>query len=140
MNNRLLLVSFILLTACKSEPEHVEPVKEDKVELIKDVVGDDLIKDKPKDKVAEKEKIENHEKIVKKYGEQWGFCECVIANDSINKASQKNLSDAQLDKLMTRWDYVEQKCQEFLTNPNTTPEERTAHEKKVKKCLKNQGK
>lgn len=138
MRKRLFfLASVLLVTACKTETKKTELDKEDKVEVIKEVVGDDLIKDKPKDKVAEKEKIENHEKIVKKYGEQWGFCECVIANDSINKASQKNLSDAQLDKLMTRWDYVEQKCQEFLTNPNTTPEERIAHEKKVKKCLKN---
>lgn len=138
MRNRLFILACILLfVACKTETKNTEPLKEDKVEVIKEVVGDDLIKDKPKDKVAEKEKIENHEKIVKKYGEQWGFCECVIANDSINKASQKNLSDTQLEKLMTRWDYVEQKCQEFLTNPNTTPEERIAHEKKVKKCLKN---
>lgn len=83
------------------------------------------------------EQVENLKKIEKKYGEQWDFCTCVIANDSINKAFSKNVSDKNAEKLMARWEYVEIKCKEFLTQPNTTPEERALHEKKVKKCLRN---
>lgn len=84
------------------------------------------------DEVADKQ---NHEKIVQKYGVQWDFCTCVVANDSINKAFGNKLTDQQADKLMVRWEYVENKCKEFLTQPNTTPEERAKHEKKVKRCL-----
>ena len=84
-----------------------------------------------------KEQIVNKEKIVKKYGEQWDFCTCVKANDSINNAFEKTLTSKQETKLMARWEDVEIKCKEFLTQPNTTPEERAIHEKKVRKCLKN---
>lgn len=83
------------------------------------------------------EKLEVHEKIVAKYGEQWDFCNCVVKNDSINNALEKTLTDKQTDKLMARWEYVDTKCKEFLTNPNTTPEQRAKHEWKVKQCLKN---
>lgn len=83
-----------------------------------------------------KEVQENRVKIEKKYGEQWDFCTCVVANDSINKAFEKNVSDKQAEKLMARWEHVENKCKEFLTQPNTTPEERAIHEKRVKKCLR----
>ena len=83
------------------------------------------------------EKLEEHAKIVAKYGEQWDFCNCVMKNDSINKALEKTLTDKQTDKLMARWEFVDTKCKDFLTTPNTTPEERAKHEWKVKQCLKN---
>ena len=87
------------------------------------------------DKKTEKKEV--HENIVAKYGEQWDFCNCVVKNDSINNALEKTLTDKQTDKLMARWEYVDTKCKEFLTAPNTTPEERSKHEWKVKQCLKN---
>jgi hypothetical protein len=83
------------------------------------------------------EKLEVHAKIVAKYGEQWDFCNCVMKNDSINKALEKTLTDKQTEKLMARWEFVDTKCKDFLTTPNTTPEERSKHEWKVKQCLKN---
>jgi hypothetical protein len=83
------------------------------------------------------EKLEVHAKIVAKYGEQWDFCSCVMKNDSINKALEKTLTDKQTEKLMARWEFVDTKCKDFLTTPNTTPEERSKHEWKVKQCLKN---
>jgi hypothetical protein len=86
------------------------------------------------------ENQENHAKIVKKYGEQWDFCTCVIANDSINDAFEKGkMTPKQEEKLMARWEYVDNKCKELLTTPNTTPEERAKHDKKVMKCLKQNG-
>jgi hypothetical protein len=87
------------------------------------------------DKKTEKKEV--HEKIVAKYGEQWDFCNCVVKNDSINNALEKTLTDKQTDKLMARWEYVDTKCKEFITAPNTTPEQRAKHEWKVKQCLKN---
>ena len=143
MFSKSLLVSFILtllLVSCqesntdtktkvlqKSETDSTRdaslPIKETK-KVVKVI-----------DKKTEKQEV--HEKIVAKYGEQWDFCNCVVKNDSINNALEKNLTDKQTDKLMARWEYIDTKCKEFLTAPNTTPEQRAKHEWKVKQCLKN---
>jgi hypothetical protein len=73
-------------------------------------------------------------KIEVKYGEQWDFCKCVVVNDSIDKAIKRGDTD---EKLLDRWDIVDKKCQAFrIQNPSTTPEQREAHERRVKKCLK----
>lgn len=85
------------------------------------------------------EQKEIHDKIVKKYGEQWDFCTCIVANDSITDAFEKKLTPAQESKLLARWDYVDRKCKELTTFDNTTPEERAKHEKRVNKCLKANG-
>lgn len=98
-----------------------------------------------KDTATEKKSVsvemkENHDKIVKKYGEQWDFCTCVVAHDSINDAFEKGgMTSKQEEKLMARWEHVDNKCKELLTTPNTTPEERAKHDKKVMKCLKQNG-
>ena len=76
-------------------------------------------------------------KIEAKYGEQWDFCHCVVVNDSIDKAIKAGNTE---DRLIERWDYVDKKCQAFrIQDPNRTPEERDAHERRVKKCLKEAG-
>lgn len=83
---------------------------------------------------------ENLAKIEKEHGDQWDFCTCVVKNDSINKAFQNEQSDSEFDRLSSRFDEIETHCKAFLVqSPNATPEERTNHEKKVKKCLKNAG-
>jgi len=87
----------------------------------------------------QKEFTENLKVIEKKYGEQWGFCECVVVNDSVNNAliATTNFEGPKFDRLMERSDFVTQKCQAFLSmDASKTPEERLKHEKKVKKCLK----
>lgn len=86
-------------------------------------------------KTAKVYPAENNIAIVKKYGAQWDFCSCIAVHDSINKAAQKDLTVQQSDQLMKRWESIENQCKEFLINPNTTPEERSLHEKKVKGCL-----
>lgn len=116
---------------CELENKNDSLVKKDTLPSLDDALKVD------KETIVTKDQIENHDKIVKKYGEQWDFCTCVHANDSINNAFEKKLTTPQETKLMARWEYVDVKCKEFLTNPNTTPEERAAHEKKVKKCLRN---
>ncbi len=143
MFSKSLLVYLIfplILISCVDQHSTNKVVKKQKTEL------DSLKQMKEKSKEAKKavkvidkktEKIEVHEKIVEKYGEQWDFCNCVVKNDSINNALEKTLSDKQTDKLMARWEYVDTKCKEFITAPNTTPEQRAKHEWKVKQCLKN---
>ena len=137
------LALSILIVSCGSDNEEC---KDCKIETNKDTIAEeDDLKTALKDTATEKisvavEMKENHEKIVKKYGEQWDFCTCVVANDSINKAFEKGgMTPKQEEKLMARWEVVDNKCKELLTTPNTTPEERARHEKKVRKCLKQNG-
>lgn len=80
-------------------------------------------------------------KIEEKYGEQWDFCDCVVKGDSINKAfSKPNLPDAEFDRLSARFDVIDEKCQAFrIQDASRTPEQREAHEKKVRKCLRDAG-
>lgn len=132
----------LFVVSCGSNEACKDCETENKKDTIEEV--DDL-EAALKDTVMEKKSIavenkENHEKIVKKYGEQWDFCTCVVANDSINDAFEKgNMTPKQEEKLMARWEYVDNKCKELLTTPNTTPEERAKHDKKVMKCLKQNG-
>lgn len=133
-----LFLSVFLLFGCKNPSKSNECEMEADpllTDTISKVNGNDLLDADEKPKGLVKEKQENHAKIVKKYGEQWDFCTCVVAHDSINTVSQNNLGEKQLEKLMKRWEHIEIKCKEFITNPNKTPEERDLHEKKVKKCL-----
>lgn len=82
------------------------------------------------DETAETENI-----IEATYGEQWEFCDCVVKNDSVNKASMEE--DADIDAIFDRMEVIDEHCKGMLATPNTTPEERAAHERKVNKCLKN---
>jgi len=79
--------------------------------------------------------VENKMKIEEKFGEQWDFCRCVLANDSLDQLIKKN---AELDdKFMKAFEEVDLKCKAFLVmSPNQTPDERLEHESKIKKCLK----
>jgi hypothetical protein len=121
-------------TDCELEKENDSIQKKDSVSTLEsELKAETLIPES-------KEQAENLKKIEKKFGEQWDFCSCVIANDSINTAFEKNVSDKEADVLMKRWEFVEIKCKAFLTQPNSTPEERAIHEKKVKKCLKSKKK
>ena len=132
----------LFVVSCGSNEACKDCEAENKKDTIEEV--DDL-EAALKDTVTEKKSVaienkENHEKIVKKYGEQWDFCTCVVANDSINDAFEKgNMTPKQEEKLMARWEHVDNKCKELLTTPNTTPEERAKHDKKVMKCLKQNG-
>lgn len=129
---------LILLVICFSCTEKKSKTNSTSTE--KQLVKKDSVKPEIKEiKIISKknEKTENHNKIIEKFGEQWDFCKCVLANDSINSAFEKTVTDAETNKLMKRWEHVEVKCKEFLTSENKTPEQRIEHELKVKKCLKN---
>jgi len=89
----------------------------------------------------QEEFIENLAKIEKEFGEQWGFCECIVRNDSVQKAFQSpNISDAEFDALDARSTVIANRCKAFLVQSmNQTPEERYEHKKKVNACLKEAG-
>ncbi|HRP52359.1 MAG TPA: hypothetical protein PLI97_02500 [Fluviicola sp.] len=142
MKQLTFLFTLLILISCSSNEScnDCELVDSSKDTIQKQAPVEDTMSS-VKGKITEQqEKSENHAKIVKKYGEQWDFCTCVVANDSINDAFEKGgMTPAQEEKLMARWEYVENKCKEMLTNPNTTPDERAKHDKKVLKCLKQYG-
>ncbi|MBI1838120.1 MAG: hypothetical protein HYR91_12730 [Flavobacteriia bacterium] len=96
-----------------------------------------MTKEQDNSTIGSAEFQENKAKIVKKYGEQWGFCECVILNDSIDKQIKAGNLDSKLEE---RLQVVEKHCKAFLImDNNITPEQREIHEKKVKKCLQSSG-
>lgn len=136
--NSVLFLTFLFILSCNSNPD-TEEIESEELVSVEQEIPDAFVTDTTKKNHQIKEEKENLEKIEKKYGEQWGFCECVVANDSIDKAV-KNLIDfetPQAEKLLDRFDYVSKKCQAFLgMDASRTPEERQKHEKKVKKCLK----
>lgn len=141
--NKYTYILFLLVAfafgACKSNNDQSEEISDGIEVMDKDSLDPMLASDTTKKVHEIKEHQENLKVIEKKYGEQWGFCECVVANDSIDRAV-KNLVDfesKQAEKLLERFEYVSTKCQAFLgMDANRTPEERIKHEKRVKKCLK----
>ncbi len=82
---------------------------------------------------------ESTKRIEAQYGEQWDFCDCVNKGDSLNKAiAAGKLSDDAFDRLSRRFDEIERRCKAFkIEDPSRTPQERIAHEKRVKDCLEN---
>lgn len=133
----ILLLLFI--TSCNGN-EVTNSDLEEQVELVDSL---DVVVGEVSDSLSHtevKEMTENLKQIEKKYGQQWGFCDCVIANDSVNEAitNTVDFEGAAFDKLMERSDFIQKKCQAFLSmDANKTPEERMKHEKKVRDCLKN---
>ncbi len=116
---------------------------------VEDVETDSIIQANSPEEAVEQQKIadtsttgnaefrENKKKIEKKYGEQWDFCKCVLANDSIDKAVKGGNTS---DKLLKRFDVIDQHCKSFLgMDANITPEQREKHDNKVRRCLKNAG-
>ena len=146
MNKLPLLFGFLLLLSCSEESQKENNIVEkpiaDTVEVVEvdEVDTIEIISDYKMDNVDPKVRQEfkaSLAQIEKKHGIQWDFCTCVMANDSLDKAAKDpNLSDAEFDKIMERFDVVEEKCKAFrVQNPNQTPEERARHEKKVRDCL-----
>lgn len=140
-----LLFVFLFLISC-SEPTDVntdEGQEEKEVVLEESPVEEKAPEveiqelQKKKDVEVNVDFKENKKVIEKKFGEQWDFCTCVVLNDSIDKAVKAGNMD---DKLMERFDVVDQKCKSFLVMDNSrTPEERMLHDKKIQKCLREAG-
>ncbi len=132
----------LILVACNSEEEVKKEAHDehdtsavDSTTIDTLTISDDSLEAQGYD-VKEDEKIE--ENLEKKYGEQWEFCDCIVRNDSVNKALE-TATDAQVDKIIARMDVIEKHCKKMLTVPNTTPEERAKYQRKVNKCLRQNG-
>jgi hypothetical protein len=140
MTIRLLfsIIGLCLLFSCSGteELEQIEGEFTDSLQTIVDTSDIMYNVDTNQYISKDKEKEEQKKEIIKKYGEQWDFCDCVRKNDSIQKAIEKGNDNTDYDKLFERMDVVETKCVEMLAAPNTTPEERQKHQERVKKCLK----
>lgn len=133
-------VLFLIFIASCNSNENTHSDEQEQIDLVDslDVVVGEISDSLSNTEV--KEMTENLKQIEKKYGQQWGFCECVIANDSVNEAITDlvDFEGVAFDKLMERSDFIQKKCQAFLSmDANKTPEERMKHEKKVRDCLKN---
>ncbi|MDX1653399.1 MAG: hypothetical protein R3277_12955 [Brumimicrobium sp.] len=138
-NYYILLTALVLIfVSCKSGSGEDTVSDEDTLKVVE--TDTNMVEQPPMDtaKVDEvykdPEVLESHKKIVEKYGTQWDFCTCILKSDSVNKALL-NASDSEFDRIMERSDYIDNKCKGMLILPNSTPEERLKHEKKVKKCL-----
>ena len=136
-----LLSLSIILFGCSEKSSECKDCNDCGLNLnVKEVTMEDALAQakNPNKVLADSTELkESIAKIEAKYGEQWDFCHCVVVNDSIDKAIKAGNTE---DKLIERWDYVDKKCQAFrIQDPNRTPEERDAHERRVKKCLKEAG-
>lgn len=135
------LTFLIILSACNvSETETVENLENDSNQsvndlnpvdsLISDMIDTNDLMDLSSDPDVKEAQVE----IIKKFGEQWDFCTCIVKSDSVNSALME-ASDDDFDKVMERSEYIDSKCKGLLIQPNDTPDERALHEKRVKKCL-----
>jgi len=141
-----LLLVFLFIISCSesSDVKTTDYVQEEKEVVLEESPVEEKSPEveiqelqKKKDVEVNVDFKENKKVIEKKFGEQWDFCTCVVLNDSIDKAVKAGNMD---DKLMERFDVVDQKCKSFLVMDNSrTPEERMLHDKKIQKCLKEAG-
>ena len=141
-----LLLVFLFIISCSesSDVKTTDYVQEEKEVVLEESPVEEKAPEveiqelqKKKDVEVNVDFKENKKVIEKKFGEQWDFCTCVVLNDSIDKAVKAGNMD---DKLMERFDVVDQKCKSFLVMDNSrTPEERMLHDKKIQKCLKEAG-
>ncbi len=131
----LLMIIALLFFSCGSESSSntLEPQVSNELELKDEKIINASPSDNKKSAITEKK--ENQQKIIQKYGEQLDFCSCIHFHDSLNNAAQKDLTEQQIDKLLSRWEQIEVKCKELVNTEHRTPEERLAHERRVQKCL-----
>jgi hypothetical protein len=130
----LLNLSLIFLfVACTNSTDTIEPTDNDSTAL---VVEDDYTAGDTTFVSVQIEEVQNKIEIEKKFGEQWDFCDCVRKNDSIQRVIEKAPDNANFDKIFARMEEIDSKCVALLTAPTRTPEERSKHQARIKKCLK----
>jgi hypothetical protein len=131
-----IILSAIVLASCNGAGEGQENDGTDSLKvdtLDSTLVDSTLFMD---DSGYVDEALETENIIEAKYGIQWDFCDCVVKNDSVNKAIDNAEDDATFDIILARMEQIDEHCKTMLTTPNTTPEERDKHERKVNKCLR----
>ena len=136
-----LFIVILLLNACSGSSSETTEENPDTDSMSNQILDSnnymDTVSDYRDDQGYVNEEVELSNEIEKKYGVQWDFCTCVVTNDSLEKALEKSETDEETDAIIARWDQVDSHCKEILTTPNNSPEDRAAHDAKVKKCLRN---
>lgn len=140
----LLFVFLFLISCSESTDVNTDEIQEEKEVVLEESPVEEKAPEVEMQELQKKKDVEvnvdfkeNKKVIEKKFGEQWDFCACVVLNDSIDKAVKEGSMD---DKLMERFDVVDQKCKSFLVMDNSrTPEERMLHDKKIQRCLREVG-
>ena len=140
----LLFVFLFLISCSESTDVNTDEIQEEKEVVLEESPVEEKAPEVQMQELQKKKDVEvnvdfkeNKKVIEKKFGEQWDFCACVVLNDSIDKAVKEGSMD---DKLMERFDVVDQKCKSFLVMDNSrTPEERMLHDKKIQRCLREAG-
>ena len=144
----LSLLALLVMFSCNSTPENAEEtdnnIDTSMVEIDTTVIEIDttsVLADSLQQAGYVDETEEVEKEIEKKFGKQWDFCDCVVKNDSINKVFENadNLSDEEFDAAFARMEEIDKHCKELISAPNTTPDERARHRRKVRKCLKAAG-
>lgn len=139
----IIRISFFLIVVtaifgCKNESVQDDGVVEhEELDSAAISITDDEIIDTAVYVSETIEKDEIKKEIERKYGKQWDFCDCVRKNDSIQKVIDKMGDNDDFDPVFDRMEVIDRHCKEILTTPNSTPEEREKHKKRVQKCLKN---
>lgn len=68
--------------------------------------------------------------------QQLSFCDCVKKQEALDKSLEEEEDDDKLMELLDEMErLVNEECKILTTSPNTTPDERAAHKRKVRKCL-----
>ena len=140
-----LFTFALLLSACNSEEKKGKENQKTKEADTTQVDTTNQLKDTTQ--LSEEElkeqgysiESEEEDKIMKelnKQAVQWDFCDCVVKNDSVQKAIE-TADDNQIDAIFARMEEIDKHCKHLLTAPNTTPKERNAYQARVKKCLRN---
>ncbi|MEX1003441.1 MAG: hypothetical protein WDZ35_15085 [Crocinitomicaceae bacterium] len=131
-------LACIALTACKGSAEDADVSDTDTLQVDTTAIDSSLVDTTAftDDSGYVDEALETENIIEATYGKQWDFCDCVVKNDSVNKAIE-TAGDDEFDAILERMDEIDKHCKKMLTTPNTTPEERAKHDRKVRKCLKN---
>ena len=67
--------------------------------------------------------------------QQLSFCDCVKKQEALEKSLDEEEDDEKLMELLDEMErLVNEECKIITTSPNTTPDERAAHKRKVRKC------
>lgn len=136
MRKIYLLGCLGIVISCNSS--HKSNVKN---QIQKDSITNSNKDDSLEDGIKEHYEIDQaktNEKIIQKeYGIQWDFCDCIVKNDSIQKAIDLagDIDDSEFEALMNRFEEIDQHCKSIIASPSTTPDDRIKHERRVKKCL-----
>ena len=135
------LMISVFVSSCSDEPpQSKQPEPDKKEEIINNEVDTVLSTvEEDSEEVVNKEidtsNYEMDEKVSKE--DELSFCECIKKQHEINQKIEKSEDDAEMERLFDELTEVDEECQIiFAAYPQSTPEERSIRQRKVKECLR----